>query len=209
MAPVREKSTGKEPQVQPNHPAFPARWCYGLYVLSPVRRAFWPPSPARRERHANLASASGCQDHTTSPSATTSVVCAKECARHRRGHRIPASRVVTIGRNVLLTRRDARTILQIFGNTQGIYFCAKGWTANRRTEVICPSDSPNDRPTERDAGLLNFWAVVHAAQPTWEESCSMIDPVVNDPLRTFRSCHACPSMVRSYSPHGQVREDHE
>ena len=25
-------------------PAFPAQWCYGLYVLSLVRRAFWPPS---------------------------------------------------------------------------------------------------------------------------------------------------------------------
>jgi hypothetical protein len=36
-----------EPQVTAEHPAFPARWLYGLYVLSPVRRAFWPPSPRR------------------------------------------------------------------------------------------------------------------------------------------------------------------
>jgi hypothetical protein len=34
-APVRKKSTGKEPQVKAGHPAFPARWCYGLYALSP------------------------------------------------------------------------------------------------------------------------------------------------------------------------------
>ena len=27
------------------HPAFPARWVYVLYVLSLVRRAFWPPYP--------------------------------------------------------------------------------------------------------------------------------------------------------------------
>src|SRR5450631_2923076 len=55
------------------HPAFPARWVYVLYVLSLVRRAFWPPSPARCESiNANLASASGCQDHTTSTSAKAS-----------------------------------------------------------------------------------------------------------------------------------------
>jgi hypothetical protein len=32
-----------------------------------VLRAFWPPSSARL--HANLTPASGCQDHTLSPSA--------------------------------------------------------------------------------------------------------------------------------------------
>src|ERR1700733_3379835 len=36
----------------------------GYTVLSPVLRAFWPPSSARL--HANLTPASGCQDHTTS-----------------------------------------------------------------------------------------------------------------------------------------------
>jgi hypothetical protein len=30
---------------QPIQPAFPAQWFYGLYVISSVRRAFWPPSP--------------------------------------------------------------------------------------------------------------------------------------------------------------------
>jgi hypothetical protein len=34
--PCNKESTGKEPQVQPDHPAFPAQWVYGLYVLSPV-----------------------------------------------------------------------------------------------------------------------------------------------------------------------------
>jgi hypothetical protein len=32
---------------QPEQPAFPAQWFYGLYVISSVRRAFWPPSPSR------------------------------------------------------------------------------------------------------------------------------------------------------------------
>jgi len=30
-------------QVQPEQPAFPAQWFYGLYVISSVRRAVWPP----------------------------------------------------------------------------------------------------------------------------------------------------------------------
>src|SRR6266566_2186398 len=38
-----------EPQVQADHPAFPAQWFYGLYVLSSVTIAWLPPSPARRE----------------------------------------------------------------------------------------------------------------------------------------------------------------
>src|SRR5690348_17963662 len=32
---------------QPRQPAFPAQWFYGLYVISSVRRAFWPPSLSR------------------------------------------------------------------------------------------------------------------------------------------------------------------
>ena len=28
-------------------PALPAQWCYGLYVISSVRRAVWPPSSSR------------------------------------------------------------------------------------------------------------------------------------------------------------------
>jgi hypothetical protein len=55
-----------------NHPTFPAQWFYGLYVLSPVLRAFWPPSPALLI--ANLTPASGCQDHTTYPSASGALV---------------------------------------------------------------------------------------------------------------------------------------
>src|SRR4029077_1767277 len=30
-----KESSGQSPQVQPEHPAFPARWFYGLYVRSP------------------------------------------------------------------------------------------------------------------------------------------------------------------------------
>src|SRR5882724_7070500 len=40
------KKHAAEPQVQADHPAFPAQWFYGLYVLSPVTIAWLPPSSA-------------------------------------------------------------------------------------------------------------------------------------------------------------------
>ena len=43
------------------HPAFPAQWFYGLYVISPVRRALLPPSPVRGLLLTNLAPASGAR----------------------------------------------------------------------------------------------------------------------------------------------------
>jgi hypothetical protein len=35
LARLQKKSRRQSPQVWPQHPAFPARWLYGLYVLSP------------------------------------------------------------------------------------------------------------------------------------------------------------------------------
>jgi hypothetical protein len=46
-------------------PAFPAQWLYGLYVLSPGKRPFLPPSPA--DHSIGLAPGSRRQDHTISP----------------------------------------------------------------------------------------------------------------------------------------------
>ena len=54
------------------NPAFPAQWFYGLLRALLGDRAFLPPSPARLG--ANLTPASGCQDHTTSPSASAPFV---------------------------------------------------------------------------------------------------------------------------------------
>src|SRR6202011_56895 len=48
-------------------PTFPAQW-FTAYIALPGDRAFLPPSPALPS--ANLTPASGCQDHTTSPSAS-------------------------------------------------------------------------------------------------------------------------------------------
>src|SRR5580698_5438779 len=82
-------------------PAFPAQWFYGLYALSPECRlvSLRPPGLVTRE----LISASGDQDHATSPSASAAFV-----LRSNRGHRIPAPRIVTIGRNVPLHRGGMR-----------------------------------------------------------------------------------------------------
>src|SRR3954465_3208028 len=55
------------------HPAFPAQWFYGLYVVSLVRRALLPPSPVRTAL-TSLTPAFGRQNHTTSPSASVTLV---------------------------------------------------------------------------------------------------------------------------------------
>src|ERR1700693_1708787 len=55
---------------------------YGLLRALPGARALWPPSSARLS--ANLTPASGCQDHTTSPSASGALV-----RSTIRVHRIP------------------------------------------------------------------------------------------------------------------------
>jgi hypothetical protein len=59
-----------------------------------------PPSPAAQSS-ANLTSASGCQDHTTLPSALVSLA-----LRHQRVHRIPHPTSVAIARTPLFRMRD-------------------------------------------------------------------------------------------------------
>ena len=65
-------------------------------------------APVARDHLASLTPASGCQDHTTSPYALRPVVRATLARRSHRVHRNPASRSVTIGQNVLFSRRDGR-----------------------------------------------------------------------------------------------------
>jgi hypothetical protein len=40
MVRAQKKSTRQNHRYEPEQPAFPAQWCYGLYVLSPVRPGF-------------------------------------------------------------------------------------------------------------------------------------------------------------------------
>jgi hypothetical protein len=84
------------------NPAFPARWFYGLFRALPGDRAFLPPSPPRSLLLENLTPASGRQDHTTSPSASSA---ARLASPKRPPH--PAPTFVTT-RTPLLSGRDAR-----------------------------------------------------------------------------------------------------
>jgi len=64
------------------------------FVVSLVNRAFLPPSPAERESIlAGLTPASGCQDATTSPSASVPFV-----VGHQDVHRIPRPTFVTMAK---------------------------------------------------------------------------------------------------------------
>src|SRR5260370_37315571 len=78
------KKTHTSIQVQRRQSGFPCAVVYGLLRALPGDRAFLPPSSPRSLLLKNLTPASGRQDHTASPSATTAfVIC---CLRV---HRIP------------------------------------------------------------------------------------------------------------------------
>src|ERR1700732_4826025 len=62
------KKTHTSIQVQRRQSGLPCTVVYGLFRALPGDRALLPPSPAELSS-ANLTPASGCQDHTTSPSA--------------------------------------------------------------------------------------------------------------------------------------------
>jgi len=83
--PAAKNAGGRYHRFSRDIPAFPARWVYDLYALSPVRRAFWPPYRDNAlARVARVIPASGYQDHATSSSAKTLPV-----LQPSRSHRIP------------------------------------------------------------------------------------------------------------------------
>src|ERR1700732_10621 len=61
-------------QVQRRQSGFPCAVGYGFLRALPGDRAFLPPSSLRNLFLKNLTPASGCQDHTTSPSASAPFV---------------------------------------------------------------------------------------------------------------------------------------
>src|ERR1700736_4494586 len=81
------KKTHTSIQVQRRQSGFPCAVVYGLFRALPGDRAFLPPSSPRSLLPRNLTPASGRQDHTASPSATTAfVIC---CLRvHRTPPRV-------------------------------------------------------------------------------------------------------------------------
>jgi hypothetical protein len=68
----RKKCRRQSPQVQPNHPAFPARWCYGFLRALPGDHCLVA-TVAGKIASAGLAPASERQNHTTSPSVSNIV----------------------------------------------------------------------------------------------------------------------------------------
>ena len=74
--PRAAKKHAAEPQVQPKSSGLPCAMVLRLIRDLPGDRALLPPSPARcGSIFADLAPASGRQDHTTSPSAIPTFVC--------------------------------------------------------------------------------------------------------------------------------------
>ncbi len=95
-------------------------------------RACLPPSPALPS--ANLTPASGRQDHTTSPSASSALV-----RSAIRVHRIPP-RVRDVAQRPSWRDGTARVIevIWVFGKSE--YFCKSLWTRhNSASAAICPS----------------------------------------------------------------------
>ena len=92
-----------------------------------------PPSP-RGSYPRNLVSASGDQDHTTSPSASATLV-----RRSQHVHRIPPR--VRDDASAPLHRDEMAqpTILLIYRISQTNYFCATGWTKPGARAAICPT----------------------------------------------------------------------
>src|SRR3979490_1899672 len=100
------KKTHTSIQVQRRQSGIPCAMVYGLFRALPGDRAFLPPSPALLS--ANLTPASGCQDHTTLPSASGAFV---KGAIHV--HRIPPH-VCDDHETPLMLRRDAYRLIWDF-----------------------------------------------------------------------------------------------
>jgi hypothetical protein len=150
---ANEKSTrAKSLQVKPAS-GIPCAMVLRFPSCSLVSRAFLPPSQAatRLSIAADLTPASGCQDHTTSPSASPRV----RRAQGKSVHRIPRPTLVTIAKRLSCRERGtARKMRLILAAREAIYFLRGGWTkrANQsaRERQLPPSfrDAPrNDEVT--------------------------------------------------------------
>jgi len=67
---VQQKSTRQNHRYEPDHPAFPAQWLYGVYALSSGTGFLAPVVRCSSKRITNFAPAPGRQDHTIWPCAS-------------------------------------------------------------------------------------------------------------------------------------------
>ena len=119
--PAKEKAGGRRHRFSRNNRHSLRDGFNGVLRALPGNRAFLLPSPAAFVTPASLTPASGCQDHTTSPSAKTPFVRTSDRARRHSVHRSPASRVVTIAMRPSSSRRDARRIHGFLENGSKIF----------------------------------------------------------------------------------------
>jgi hypothetical protein len=100
MVRVQQKSTRQNHRFSRNHSAFPAQWCYGLYVISPVRPGFV----------VTVALSSRKARHLRRGARTTRFHRPHHAVRltTQRGHRIPLPTFVTIAKRPSYRVRDAR-----------------------------------------------------------------------------------------------------
>ena len=104
----------------------PCAMAYGLYVISLGTGLSC--SHCARDHLASLTPASGCQDHTTSPSASAPFVRTIARAHRQSVLRIPASRVVTIAMRPSSSRRDAGRQPHYSEKRKMNIFSYGGWT---------------------------------------------------------------------------------
>ena len=102
--PRAAKSTRQNHRHGPDHPAFAARLALRLIRALPGDRRSCPRHPRCSSTSiANLASATGGQDHTTSPSAPCRSSACEAHAATCRGHRIPCPTFVTTRTSLIRT----------------------------------------------------------------------------------------------------------
>jgi hypothetical protein len=120
------------PQVHRSLPAFPAQWFTAYSVLSPVTGLSC--HRRRRETPADLAPASGCQDHTSLPSAD-SIARQARC----RVHRIPF-RVVDVAQRPSVGQDGPSRSSDLPDGESEIFFCEALDRALKSVDgLICPS----------------------------------------------------------------------
>ena len=126
---VNKKLYAAEPQVQADHPAFPAQWFYGLYVISPGTGLFCPRHFRRNCALRKLSASVGApgphdfavrfrRARLASPSASTAT-------------RLTS---VTIAKRPSWRGGMAMDLQLIWGRTKQEYFCGKDWTENSQND---------------------------------------------------------------------------
>ena len=118
------KKHAAEPQVQADHPAFPAQWFYGLYVISPVTGLVCHRRQRDAKHHRQLGAsvgAPGPHDFAVRRNVVRLVDIAASIASR--------PTFVTCA-TPLLPRRDGEDVLLIWVKREQLYFFRQDWTAS-------------------------------------------------------------------------------